>query len=150
MEINEVKIEYATSDLAFVAYNFATIKHLGQKDDAGFDYFTAHCVPVANLIAAVAPDDRNLICAALLHDTLEDTDTTYENLLRTFGEDVANLVREVTCETDKEGRHHFPHLKTQRGIMLKFADRLSNVSRIGVWPQKRQIAYLKKSKFWLS
>ena len=43
-----------------------------------------------------------------------------------------------------------PRLKTKRGIILKFADRLSNLSRIESWDKKRQEHYLKKSKFWKS
>lgn len=84
------------------ALSFAYEKHLGQKDDSGINYVEAHLIPVFEIIKMVFPDDRALQCAALLHDTLEDTDTTYEELSAIFGVDVANLVLEVTHEGDKE------------------------------------------------
>jgi (p)ppGpp synthase/HD superfamily hydrolase len=90
--------------------------------------------------------------AALLHDILEDTDVTYENLVSEFGVDIANLVLEVTHErrADDTG-WYFPHLHSIRGIVLKFADRASNLSRMEeVWDAERIEKYIKKSKFWQS
>jgi GTP pyrophosphokinase len=83
---------------------------------------------------------------------LEDTDVTYDTLASEFGVDVANLVQEVTHErrADDSG-WYFPHLHSIRGIVLKFADRASNLSRMeGVWDTKHIEKYLKKSKFWQS
>lgn len=130
---------------------FAIEKHLGQYDDDGKDYFTSHLFQVFKIIEIIATDDEGLLCAALLHDTIEDTDTTYEELLSLFGEDIANLVYEVTHEGEKDSKgFYFPRLKSQRAIVLKFADRLSNLSRMNNWDNKRKEQYLKKSKFWLS
>jgi len=130
------------------AYEFAQKKHKGQLDDSGRDYFKAHVVPVAKALELMGWDE-DVLSAALLHDTLEDTDTTYEELLRVFGMVITNLVTEVTHEGKKD--HHgyfFPHLKTKRGISIKVADRLSNLSRIEAWPEERQEQYLRKTKFW--
>lgn len=129
------------------ALSFASFKHQGQVDDSGNDYIY-HPIQVANIIRMVTASDNNLIAAALLHDTIEDTNTTYEELVETFNKDVADLVMEVTHEGTKDKGYYFPRLKTQRGIMLKFADRLSNVSRMESWSANRQEHYLKKSKFW--
>jgi (p)ppGpp synthase/HD superfamily hydrolase len=93
-----------------------------------------------------------LQAAALLHDILEDTDVSYDTLASEFGVDVANLVQEVTHErrADDSG-WYFPYLHSIRGIVLKFADRSSNLSRMeGVWDTKHIEKYLKKSKFWQS
>lgn len=131
------------------AIDFAREKHKGQLDDEGKDYFEAHCCQVADIIKIVLPKDTELIQAAYLHDTLEDTETTCSELRTRFGSDVSSLVLEVTHEGQKDNiGYYFPRLRTLRGIILKFADRLSNLSRMGTWPKSRQQQYIKKSIFW--
>jgi (p)ppGpp synthase/HD superfamily hydrolase len=129
------------------AINFAREKHKGQLDDEGKDYFDAHCAKVAEIIRIVRPDDHELIMAAYLHDVLEDTDADHMQLAKFFGQRVAGLVLEVTKEGSPNG-DYFPRLKSKDGILLKFADRASNISRMSAWDKKRQDHYLKKSKFW--
>lgn len=129
------------------AINFASTKHAGQLDDDGRPYID-HPIMVADLIRLIAPNDEVLIAAAYLHDVLEDTDATYHELVMRFGKEVADLVYEVTHEGKKETGYYFPRLKSQRGIMLKFADRLSNISRMDPWDEKRKLHYLRTSRFW--
>ena len=132
------------------ALEFGRAKHGGSLDDEGMVYFEAHCFVVADLLSLVS-DDEDLIIAGLLHDVLEDTDTIYDELVKVFGLRVAGLVLEVTHEGQKDHKgFYFPHLKTKDGIVLKFADRLSNLSRMGSWSKSRQLHYLGKSKFWKS
>lgn len=129
---------------------FGVKAHAGQFDDGGHDYFMAHCWQVYEIIKVVHPDDSELQAAALLHDTLEDTETTYKDLYDNFGVDVADLVHEVTHErrTDDTG-WYFPRLHSLRGIVLKFADRTSNLSRMeDAWDGVRVEKYVEKSKFW--
>ena len=136
--------------LAYKAMVFAQKKHRGQKDDEDEDYFLAHIRVVAELIAEVTDDDE-IIAAAYLHDTLEDTATTLAELEERFGKRVASLVHEVTHEGKKdEHGYYFPRLKTKDAILIKFADRISNLSRMGAWGAERQVQYLKQSKFWRS
>lgn len=131
-----------------VAKSIAYVAHDGQKRDDGMPFIT-HPEKVAQIIALVAPDDENLIAAAWLHDTIEDADMRHEYLDVVFGSDVADLVHEVTQEGRRDSHgHYFPRLHTQRGIMLKFADRLSNISDMNGWDEKRKSHYLRKSKFW--
>jgi (p)ppGpp synthase/HD superfamily hydrolase len=128
---------------------FARQKHTGQTRDGGEDYFEHHIVKVAGIIQIVRPDDENLIAAAYLHDTIEDTDTTYKELVQEFNTDIANLVMEVTHEGAKDSYgYYFPRLKTKRGYVLKFADRTSNLGDMDAWEAGRQEQYLRKSKFW--
>lgn len=130
------------------AYNFAAKAHEGQFDDDGKPYI-GHPEQVYGIIAEVASRDIPLQQAAMLHDVIEDTDVDYEELVDEFGEDVADLVMEVSHEGKKDNYgFYFPRLKTQRGIMLKFADRLSNISRMSSWNDGRKKQYLNKSKFW--
>lgn len=136
-------------DLVEDAFQFAQYKHRNQKDDSGYNYFEAHLAQTYDILAQVTDDDYTL-AAGLLHDTLEDTDTTYEELVRVFGQEVADLVLEVTHEGTKEGGYYFPRLQSQKAIMIKLADRLSNISRMEPWDEKRREKYLKKTKFWKS
>jgi len=131
---------------------FGAEAHAEHLDDAGKDYFLTHCWQVYEIVKILYPEDFELQAAALLHDILEDTDVTYENLVSEFGVDIANLVLEVTHErrADDTG-WYFPHLHSIRGIVLKFADRASNLSRMEeVWDAERIEKYIKKSKFWQS
>lgn len=128
------------------AYRFAQKKHEGQKYNN--QEFMVHPNLTAKILYAMSDFenfDENLIAAALLHDTLEDTNTTYEELEQEFGIIIASLVQEVT----KQGSNTFPNLKTQRGVMLKFADRLSNISNMQNWSEEKRQKYMfEKSKFW--
>ncbi len=136
--------------LAWRAAVFAKIKHLGQLDDCGKDYFESHVVQVHNIVLQVT-DDPEILAACYLHDTIEDTKTTYEELKENFGVRIADLVNEVTHEGEKDQKgFYFPRLKSKDAMLIKFADRLSNLSRMGSWGENRRDHYLKKSKFWKS
>lgn len=131
-----------------MACEFARRKHEGQLDDEGKSYFEAHVCQVVDILLKVTIDD-DILMAGYLHDTVEDTDTTYEELACTFGVRVAKLVMELTHEGKKdEVGYYFPRLKSRDAILVKFADRLSNLSRMSAWDEKRQDQYIRKSKFW--
>lgn len=129
------------------AIDFAYKKHKEQKDDTGEPYIK-HLTQVVEILSCVT-HDNDILAAAWLHDTIEDTDTTYEDLVQEFGERIAGLVHEVTHEGTKDaGGYYFPRLRSRDAAIIKFADRLSNLSRMESWTKKRQDHYLKKSKFW--
>lgn len=135
------------TQLISVARGFAMYKHKDQKDDNGKPYFD-HLHQVAQIVSQVTKDEK-IIAAAYLHDTLEDTDTTYTDLLNNFGQEIADLVNEVTHEGKKdEYGYYFPRLHTREAILIKFADRLSNLSRMDAWSEERKKHYLKRSQFW--
>ena len=132
------------------AIEFAKRKHATHLDDDGLSFFDSHCKVVAEILSRVT-DDEDILAAGYLHDTIEDTDTTFEELEKEFGKTVADLVHEVTHEGTKDSHgFYFPRLKTRDGITIKLADRLSNVSRMDSWSEKRKAHYLKKTKFWKS
>jgi (p)ppGpp synthase/HD superfamily hydrolase len=80
---------------------------------------------------------------------IEDTEHDYSEIHAEFGQDVADLVHEVTHEGQKDSKgFYFPRLRTPRGIQLKFADRLSNLSRMEPWSERRVNHYLHNSRFW--
>lgn len=135
-------------EIVIKAWEFAKEKHGDQKDDCGGDYFNEHICMVVEILKEVTWDPSTLACG-FLHDTLEDTNTTYEELVENFGQKIADLVNEVTQEGKKDQiGYYFPRLHSLGAIMVKFADRLSNLSRMGAWDEKRKQQYLKKSVFW--
>ena len=131
--------EYNIEGLEMVkkAYYYAEELHKGQKRQSGEDYIT-HPLNVAYTLAEMYADTDTL-CAALLHDTLEDTEITKEQIAIDFNDDVANLVDGVT----KISRMNFATKQDQnlantrkiitsitndvRIIIIKLADRLHNM-----------------------
>lgn len=136
--------EVPISDFSLVlrAAEFAAHKHRRQcrKGESARPY-VGHCIEVARLIAEVGKvDDANVLAAALLHDTVEDTDTTPDELQAEFGPEIAKLVAEVTDDKglEKQARkdaqvEHAPHLSDGAKV-IKLADKISNVREIGVDP----------------
>jgi GTP pyrophosphokinase len=126
---------------------FASMKHEGQLDDQGRPYFFAHVVQVHSILKDIS-DDEEILCAGILHDIIEDTATTYEELIHEFNKEIYDLVIELTHQGTKETGRYFPLLKSRKAIIVKFADRLSNLSRMGDWPGDWQQDYLEQSVFW--
>ena len=129
------------------ALDYASKKHREQLDDRGRPYFFAHVIQVYNVLLDVT-DDEATICAGLLHDVIEDTDTTYEELAHEFNKEIADLVMEVTHEGTDYRDYYFPRLKSRKAILIQFADRLSNMSRMKYWPGDVQQRFLEDSVFW--
>ncbi|TFH17719.1 HD domain-containing protein [Candidatus Bathyarchaeota archaeon] len=135
------------SHLEEKALEFASIKHEGQMDDQGRPYFFAHIIQVYSLLKDVT-DDVEILCAGILHDTIEDTGTTYDELVREFNKEIADLVTELTFQGDEDVGRYFPLLRSHKAIVVKYADRLSNLVRMVDWPGDWQEGYLKNSVFW--
>ncbi|MGN0493192.1 MAG: RelA/SpoT family protein, partial [Acutalibacteraceae bacterium] len=135
-------------DLVKKAFEFCVEKHEGQKRCTNEDYYI-HPLNVALIIVTLGMDSES-IAAALLHDVVEDTDTTVEDIKRGFGDDVALLVDGVT----KIGRLNFSTKEQQqaeslrkmliamgqdiRVIIIKLADRLHNMRTIDAMPEQKQ------------
>jgi (p)ppGpp synthase/HD superfamily hydrolase len=120
------------------ALHFAAKKHAKQRRKGGdAEPYINHLAEVAETLAVHTDgQDSNLVVAGLLHDTLEDTETTYEALVDGFGRDVADLVVEVTDDKTlpKAERKRLQVLKashkSDRAKMLKIADKISNLNSI--------------------
>ena len=131
------------------ALEYASERHKGQLDDQGRPYFFAHLVQVHSLLTDVT-DDEETLCAGVLHDVIEDTKTTYDDLVKEFNKPIADLVMELTEERGSDDGSFFPRLHSRKAVLVKFADRLSNLSRMDDWPGDRQQRYLEISRFWRS
>jgi (p)ppGpp synthase/HD superfamily hydrolase len=122
--------------------DFAAVKHRGQrrKGAAGEPYFN-HLAEVAFLVAkATEGRDPIAVLGALLHDTIEDTETTADELEAEFGAEVARLVAEVTddkrlpkVERKRLQIENAPH-KSDRAKLIKIADKISNLRGIANSP----------------
>nr|XP_022303701.1 guanosine-3',5'-bis(diphosphate) 3'-pyrophosphohydrolase MESH1-like [Crassostrea virginica] len=139
--------------------NFAAIKHKDQKrkDKEGTPYIN-HPIGVANILTQEAGiSDVAVIQAALLHDTVEDTNTTFEEIQEHFGEEVTGIVREVTddknlpkLERKQKQIEHAPHA-SYKAKLVKLADKLYNLRDLNRctpvgWSQERVTEYFEWAK----
>ncbi len=130
------------------AYEYAYILHDGQTRQSGEPYIT-HPLNVAYILAEMHAD-RNTICAGLLHDTLEDTNITKEDIAHFFNQTVANLVDGVTKLSkmnfsSKQDQNYANTRKIITGItedvriiIIKLADRLHNMRTLGFKSEFKQ------------
>src|ERR1039457_3687214 len=117
---------------------FAAEKHSGQRrKGAAAEPYINHLLEVAELVSSTLSDpDTNLVVAALLHDTIEDTGVTNEELVHAFGPDVPNLVVEVTDDKwlPKTERKRLQIVNASkisvRAQAIKLADKISNLRAI--------------------
>lgn len=141
--------------LIMKAYNYAVEHHGEQKRRSGEPYII-HPLNVAYILAGVGLDEAT-ICAALLHDVVEDTDATDADLRREFGDEIADMVAGVTKleamqfttveeQQVEDYRKMFLAMgKDIRVIILKIADRLHNMRTLKYLKRDRQIANAKET-----
>lgn len=114
---------------------FAAEKHRQQRrKDAESSPYINHPIALARLLANEGDvEDLAVLCAALLHDTVEDTETTFDELAASFGEKIAGIVREVTDDKSlpkaERKRLQIAHAaQASHGAKLvKLADKISNL-----------------------
>ncbi len=153
--INKVKSynKFLNYDALNKAFKFALDAHKNQKRKSG-DPFVIHPVAVANILSELKLDSAT-ITTGLLHDTIEDTNATYDIVLKEFGKEVADLVDGVTKISALENKaiennkaENFRKLilatsKDIRVLLVKIADRLHNMRTINGFKsedKKRKIA----------
>ena len=131
--------QYSAADQEkfLAAANFAAEKHKDQRRASGEPYII-HPLAVAEILIQLKMDS-DTVCAGLLHDTLEDTDTTYEELVALFGTPVADMVEGETkianlktmsksvAEAETIRKMFFAMSKDIRVIIIKLADKLHNM-----------------------
>ena len=148
--IERIKEYEPEADIAQIerAYQYAKTAHEGQKRISGEDYIS-HPVEVAYILTEIEMDTAS-ICAALLHDVLEDTFMTYEEVEKEFGEEIALLVDGVTklsrlefkskqdAQAENLRRMFIAMAKDIRVILIKLADRLHNMRTLNYQPEHKQ------------
>lgn len=130
------------------AYLFAKEKHKNQRRKSG-DLYITHPIAVAYILATLNAGPSTII-AGLLHDTIEDTDTTKEEITELFGEEIASLVESLTKITRLSDYHNVEFeaeshrkifiamAKDIRVIIIKLADRLHNLRTLQFQPAEKQ------------
>jgi GTP pyrophosphokinase len=150
--IRRIKSESPRADLKEVqrAFAFADASHAGQKRVSGED-FIAHPLGVATILADLGMDTTTLV-AALLHDVVEDTELTLEDIDKEFGPHVCEIVDGLTkldritfrskeAEQAENVRKMFVAMaKDIRVLLIKLADRLHNMRTLGSMPEDKQRA----------
>lgn len=133
---------------------FAAEKHRNQRrKDADASPYINHPITLANVLANEGGiSDISILCAAVLHDTIEDTNTTATELEGIFGKKITSIVLEVTDDKrlDKDVRkqkqiEHAPHI-SREAKLVKLADKISNLRDIlssppADWPGERKQTY---------
>ena len=144
------KYIYNPKDLALIekAYKYADKKHEGQMRKSGDPYVT-HCIGVAKILAELQAGPQT-ICAGFLHDTIEDTGTTKEEIEKEFGSEIAMLVEGLTKVTrlsdykneeftaENHRKIFVAMAKDVRVIVVKLADRLHNMRTLQFQPKAKQ------------
>ena len=151
-DASAVRVDREMVEAAFV---FACEHHADQRRRSGED-FIVHPVGVAKICAGMRLDTETL-CAALLHDTVEDTSASIDEVREAFGDEVANLVDGVTKLTgivfqsrDEAQAENYRKMMVAmandvRVILIKLADRLHNMRTISAMPKQKQIDKAKET-----
>lgn len=131
------------------AVGFARLRHGDQRRPAGEPYLEHLLEAASVLVEAIGVTDPDILRAAVLHDVVEDTDCTLDEVRDRFGDRVAVLVDWVTKPPRDEGltreQVRAAYLERLRGapddaILVKLADRLSNVQRLDTHPRREKAA----------
>lgn len=148
--LEKIKSYFPQADLALIqkAYDFSEKAHEGQIRRSGEPYIS-HPLSVAGILADLRLD-LDTIITGLLHDTVEDTSVTLEDIRREFGESVAYLVDGVTKISQMNFRNSFEKQgenirkmivamgKDVRVVLVKLADRLHNMRTLNHMPYEKQ------------
>ena len=147
-KIVEADKNYNTQKIR-TAFEFADKAHGDQKRSSGEPYIV-HPLSVSGILVELGMD-TDTICAALLHDVIEDTEYSFDDIKETFGETVAMLVESVTKitrmpyfnEKEQQAKNFMKILLAMshdiRVIIIKLADRLHNIRTLDFLPQKKKL-----------
>jgi len=139
-------------ELLYKAYTFGLWAHRNQQRQSGEPYYQ-HCLNVAKILAEMMRMDTTTIAAGLLHDVVEDTPYTFNEIEEEFGSQIRLLVDGVTKITEISGRKGLSRESRQaetfrkmllsmakdvRVIIIKLADRLHNMETLGAMPEHKR------------
>jgi len=123
--------------LLFKALAFSAEKHRTQKrKDIDKSPYINHPIALANILAKRWVIDENVLCAAILHDTIEDTKTTADELRKNFGEKITSIVLEVSddksIEKEERKQLQIDHAASlsKEAKLVKLADKIANITDI--------------------
>ena len=144
--------------LLFKALAFSAEKHRTQKrKDIEESPYINHPIALANILAQRWVIDENVLCAAILHDTIEDTETTADELRKHFGEKITSIVLEVSddksLEKEERKQLQIDHAASlsKEAKLVKLADKIANITDIintppAGWSKERKQEYFAWAK----
>jgi len=150
LKISYLQLSAADKKLIRLAFNTAVDAHKTQRRKSGEAYIF-HPIAVAKIVASEIGLDATSIAAALLHDTVEDTEYTLDDIERLFGNTVAKIVHGLTkishLKKDKDVSLQAENFRKMlltlnddiRVIIIKIADRLHNMQTMGAMPEYKQV-----------
>lgn len=147
-------LSFTETRKVFQALAFAAHKHRDQRrKDEGASPYINHPIALANILVNEGGiTDHVVLCAAILHDTIEDTETTYEELVGAFGREIADVVAEVTDDKSlhwrdrKQFQIEHAAQASPRAKLVKLADKTCNLRDLAAtpppeWSDERRRAY---------
>jgi guanosine-3',5'-bis(diphosphate) 3'-pyrophosphohydrolase len=150
---------YIDHELVLKAYKYASMKHVNDFRADGVTPYIEHPMSVALTVDCAPMATLEMVAAAILHDVVEDTDTTIEEIELFFGREVAGYVKEVTYPADIPNRREYiiDHVRflSDGARLIKLADITCNlldleVSGWGDAKKKEYKEYLKRMRFALA
>jgi guanosine-3',5'-bis(diphosphate) 3'-pyrophosphohydrolase len=149
-----IGLSFTETRKVFAALAFAADRHRNQRrKDAEASPYINHPIALAEALVSIGGiTDPVVLCAAILHDVIEDTETSPEELLERFGREITGVVLEVTDDKslDKDVRKQLQiaHARTisAKARLVKLADKLCNLRDLAAtppadWPPERRRAY---------
>lgn len=124
------------SDLVRKAIHFSMEKHKDQKRRNNNNPYIVHPISVFSIVKKYkgSKNSEMLLCAALLHDIIEDTSTTWEELVVEFNTDIANIVKELSYDPNVKKEDLFNYKKQRMlemsnyALVIKLADNFDNIT----------------------
>jgi guanosine-3',5'-bis(diphosphate) 3'-pyrophosphohydrolase len=149
-----------SADLSCIitALSFAAHKHRDQRrSDLEASPYINHPIALAQILTDVGITDAATLSAAILHDVIEDTETTIDELRAAFGDEICDLVMEVTDDKNlpkdvrKSLQIEHAHLSSDKAKLVKLADKIANLRDQATcppakWPLERRQAYFDWAK----
>ena len=148
LNLGDARLERLDADLISRAYKFSERAHYGQKRSSGAPYLH-HCVEVAKILAELHLDSSTVACG-LIHDVVEDTAVTVDDVAAEFGKEIAAIVDGVTkignisfqSREERQVENYRKLLlsiaKDVRVILIKLADRLHNMRTLDYLPEEKR------------
>ena len=123
-------------------------KHKGQVRKQGTPYYL-HPVAVSKILYNKGIRDKNILTAALLHDLIEDTTVTYEEIKEISNESIAKMVKILSKEKGYKMSEYIQRIKENKSTeLIKLADRLHNLSEAKFCSEEFRKKYIKETEDW--
>lgn len=131
---------------AIRAIDLAETAHFNEKRKSG-EPFISHPIRIANALVSLGVDDEDIIIIAILHDIIEDTDTTREDLLNDFSKEIVNSIELLTKKDGITLDSYYENIRLNpKSSIVKIADRCHNVSTMYFFNKNKIYKYINETE----